>query len=152
MNEIVNKFLLVGNKFMPEMHSRQPGFTYSACRPFTKSKERIQKFLETGDSQYIYQNELDKACFQHGMAYGDFKDLARRTAPDKVLHDKAFNVTKNPKTDGLVDLLQWFSNFLIKKCLVVVLKIRISQTQNELKNCTNQLLENLKIAKDTKLL
>ena len=53
MNEIVNKFLLVGDKFMPEMHSRQPGFTYSACVPFTKNKERIQKFKETGDTSYI---------------------------------------------------------------------------------------------------
>ena len=63
------------------------GFTYSACRPFTKNKERIQKFKETGDTDYISKNELDKACFQHGMAYGDIKDLARRTASDKVLRD-----------------------------------------------------------------
>ena len=77
MNEIANKFLLAGDKFMPEMHLRQPGFTYSACGPFTKNKERIQKFKETGDTNYIYKNELDKACFQHDMAYGDFKDLNR---------------------------------------------------------------------------
>ena len=64
MNEIVNKFLLAGDKFMPEMRLRQPGFTYSACGPFTKNKERIQKFKETGDSQYIYQNKLDKSRFQ----------------------------------------------------------------------------------------
>ena len=70
MNEIVNKFLLVGDKFMPEMHLRQPGFTYSACGPFTKNKERTQKFKETGDTSYIYKNELDKACFQYDMAYG----------------------------------------------------------------------------------
>ena len=100
MNEIVNKFLLAGDKFMPEMHLKQPGFTYSACGPFTKNKERIQKFKETGDTNYIYKNELDKACFQHDMAYGDFKDLARRTASDKVLRDKAFNIAKNPKYDG----------------------------------------------------
>ena len=99
MNEIVNKFLLVGNKFMPEMHLKQPRFTYSACGPFTKHKERIQKFKETGDTSYIYRNELDKACFQHDVAYGDFKDLARRTASDKVLRDKAFNIAKNPKYD-----------------------------------------------------
>ena len=73
MNEIVNKFLLAGVKFMSETHLRQPGFTYSTCRPFTKNKERIQKFKDTS---YIYKNELDKACFQHDMAYGDFKDLA----------------------------------------------------------------------------
>ena len=100
MNEIVNKFLLAGDEFMPEMHLKQLGFTYSACRPFTKNKERIQKFKETGDTSYIYKNELDKACFQHDMAYGDFKDLKRRTASDKVLRDKAFNIAKNPKYDG----------------------------------------------------
>ena len=65
------------------MHLRQPGFTYSVCRPFTKNKERIQKFKITGDSRYIYQNEIDKACFQHVMAHGDFKKLPRRTASDK---------------------------------------------------------------------
>ena len=100
MNEIVNKFLLAGDKFMPEMHLKQPGFTYSACVPFTKNKWRIKKFKETGDTSYIYINELDEACFQHGMVYGDFKDLARRTASDKVLRDKAFNIGNNPKYDG----------------------------------------------------
>ena len=64
------------------MHLKEPGFNYSACRPFTKKK--IQKFKETGDSNYIYKNELDKAYFQHDMAYGDFKDLARRTVFDKI--------------------------------------------------------------------
>ena len=85
MNDIINKFLLAGDKFMPQMHLRQPKFTYSACVPFTKNKERIQKFKENEDSRYIYKNELHKACFQHDMAYGDFKDLAKRTAADKVL-------------------------------------------------------------------
>ena len=77
MNEIVNKFLLAGDEFMPEMHLKQPGFTYNACEPLTKNKERIQKFEETGDTSYIYKNELDKACFQRDMAYGDFKDLVK---------------------------------------------------------------------------
>ena len=92
MNDIINKFILAGDKFMPEMHLKQPGFTYSACGPFTKNKERIQKFKQTGDSRYIYiyKNELDKACYQHDMAYGDFKDLTKRTAAYKVLTDKAF--------------------------------------------------------------
>ena len=85
---------------MSEMHLKQPGFTYSACGPFTKNKKRIQKFKETGDTSYIYKNELDKACFQHDMAYGDFKDLARRTASDKILRDKAINIAKNLKYDG----------------------------------------------------
>ena len=100
MNEIVNEFLLARDNFMPEMHLRQPRFTCSACEQFSKNKERIQKFKETGDSQYIYPNELGKACFQHDMAYGDFKDLTRRTASDKILCDKAFNIAENLKYDG----------------------------------------------------
>ena len=100
MNDIINRFLLAGDKFMPEMHLKQPGFTYSACGPFTKNKERIQKFKETGDTEYIYKNKLDKACFQHDMAYGGFKYLPLITAADKVLRDKAFNIAKNPKYDG----------------------------------------------------
>ena len=83
MNEIVNKFLLADDKFMPEIHLRQPQFVYSACGAFTKNKERIQKFKETGDTSYINKNELDKACFQHDMAYGDFKDLPKRTCSRK---------------------------------------------------------------------
>ena len=82
------------------MHLKQPGFMYSACVPFTKNKKRIQKFKETGDPDYIYKNELDKACFQHDMTYRDFRDLARRTASNKVFRDKAFNIAKNPKYDG----------------------------------------------------
>ena len=100
MDEIIIKFLLAGDKLMPEMHLKQPGFTYGACGPFTKNKEEIQKFKETGDTSYIYKNELDKACFQHDMAYGDFKDLARKTASDKVFRDEAFNIAKNSKYDG----------------------------------------------------
>ena len=100
MNEIVNKFLLAGDKFMPEMHLRQPGFTDSACEPFTQNKERIQEFKETGDTSYIYKNELDKACFQHDMAYGDFKNLTKRTMANKVLRDKAFKIASDQKFDG----------------------------------------------------
>ena len=85
---------------MPEMHLRQPGFTNSAQEPFLKNKGRIQKFKETGDSRYIYQNKVRKASFQHVMAYGDSKDLTRRTVLDKILHDKAFNIAKNSKYDG----------------------------------------------------
>ena len=99
MNEIV--------KVMPVMHLRQTRFTYSACRPFTKNKERILKFKETGDSQYIYQNELDKAYFQDGMACGDFKDVTRRTASDKILHNKAFDIAKYPKYRGYQRGLAW---------------------------------------------
>ena len=85
---------------MPEMHLKQPGFTYSGCGSFTKNKKRTQKFKETGDTSYIYKNELDKVCFQHDMAYGDFKDLKRRTYSNKVLRNKAFNIVKNPKYDA----------------------------------------------------
>ena len=116
MNEIVDKFLLSGHKCMPQMHLKQPGFTYGSCGPFTKNKERIQKFKETRDTNYIYKNELDKACFQHDMTYGDFKDLARRTVSDKLLSDKAFSIAKNPKYDryqrGLACMLY---NFFDKK-------------------------------------
>ena len=100
MNEIVNKFLLAGDKFMPEVHLKQPGFTYSACGPFTKSKERIEKFMQTGNTDFIYRNELHKACFQDDMDYGKSKDLAKRIQSDKVLRDKAFKIASDPKYDG----------------------------------------------------
>ena len=100
MNEIINKFLLVGDKFMPEMDLEQQGFTYSACGPFTKNKERIEKFMQTGNTDFIYKNELDKTCFQHDMANGKSKDLIKRTQPDKVLKDKAFKIANNPNYDG----------------------------------------------------
>ena len=100
MNNVINKFLLAGDKFMPEMHLRQPRFVYSACGPFTRHKERIKKFKQTGDTRYIYRNELDKACFQHDAAYADHKDLINRTKADKVLRDKAYNIASNPKYDG----------------------------------------------------
>ena len=80
---------------MPEMHLKQLGFTNSACGPFTKNKERIQKVKGTGDTSYIYKNELDKACFQHDRTHRDFEDLKRRTASDKVVKDKAFNIAKS---------------------------------------------------------
>ena len=100
MNNIINIFLLAGDKIMPEMHLRQPQFVYSACGPFTRHKERIKKFEQTGDTRYIYRNELDKACFQHDSAYADHKDLINRTEADKVLRDKAYNIASNPKYDG----------------------------------------------------
>ena len=100
MNEIINKFLLAGDTFMPEMHLRQPGFTYSTCGSFTKNKGRIQKFMQTGNTDFIYKNKLDKACFQHDMDYGKTKDLVRRTQSDKVLRDKAFKIASDSKYDG----------------------------------------------------
>ena len=99
MNNIINKFLLAGDKFMPEMHLRQPRFVYSACGPFTRHKERIKEFKRTVDTRYIYRNELDKACFQHDSAYEDHNDLINRTEADKVLRDKAYDIASNPKYD-----------------------------------------------------
>ena len=100
MNEIVNKFLLADDKFMPELYLKQPGFTYSANGLFTRNKERIEKFIYTGNTNFIYKNELDKEYFQHDMAYGKSKELARRTQSDKVLRDKAFKIASGPKYDG----------------------------------------------------
>ena len=100
MNNVINKFLLAGDKFMPEMHLRQPRFVYSACGPFTRHKERIKEFKRTGDTRYIYRNELDKVCFQHNSAYAHHKDLINRTEADKVLRDKAYDIASNPKYDG----------------------------------------------------
>ena len=100
MNNIINKFLLAGDKFMPEMHLRQPQFVYSTGGPFTRHKERIKKFKQTGDTCYIYRNELDKACFQHDSAYVDHKDLINRTKSDKRLRDKANDIDSNPEYDG----------------------------------------------------
>ena len=100
MNNVFNKFLLAGDKFMPEIHLRQLQFTYSACGPFTKHEQRIQKFKKTGDTNYIYMNELDKACFTHDAAYSDSKDLTKRTTADKISKNKAFDIAKDPKYDG----------------------------------------------------
>ena len=131
---------------MPEKHLKQPGFTYSACRSFTKNKERIQKFKEIGDTKYIHKNELHKVCFQHNMACGDFKDLARKTASDKVLRDKAFNIAKKQNMMDIKEvLLLWFINFLIKNLFqlqiyllkVVVLILKSNKMNNWLKNYTN---------------
>ena len=82
------------------MHFKQLGCTYSACGTFTRNKERTEKFKKRGDSKYIYQSQLDKACFQHDLAHRDSKGLLKRTATDNVLRDKAFNIAKHPKYDG----------------------------------------------------
>ena len=100
MNNIINKFLLAGDKFMSEMHLRQPQFVYSACEPFTRHKERVKEFKRTSDTRYIYRNELDKACFRHDFAYADHKDLINRTEADKVLRDKAYGIASNSEYNG----------------------------------------------------
>ena len=116
MNEIVNKFLLLGDKFMPELHLKQPGFTYSACGSLTRNKERIEMFMQTGNTDFIYRDELDKACFQHDMAYRKSKEIEKRTQSDKVLRDKAFKIASDPNMLVIKeDQLQWFTSYLIKK-------------------------------------
>ena len=85
---------------MPEMHLKQPYFTYSACGPFAKNKERIEKFMQTENTDFINRSELDKACFQHDMAHGKSKNLANRTQSDKVLRDKVFETGSDSKYDG----------------------------------------------------
>ena len=115
MNEIVNKFLLADDKFMPEMHLKQPGFTNSVCGPFTKNKERIEKFMQTKNTDFIYRNELDKVCFQHNMAYGKSKYLTKKTQTE-VLRDKAFKIAVDPKYDGYQrGLASTFYKFFDKK-------------------------------------
>ena len=131
---------------MPKSHLRQPRLTYSAYGSLTKNKERIKELKESDNSRYIYQNELDKACFQHNMAYGDFKDLPRRTGAYKVLQDKAFNFSEYLKYDGYQrGLSSMVLIFYIKIPLlrvqiylqVVELKVKICHTKNCLKNNTN---------------
>ena len=145
MNEIFNNFILAGDKFMPEMHLQQHGFIYSTCRPFTKKKERITKIEETGDTSYIYKNELDKACFQHDMAYGDFKDIVRRTASDKVLRDKAFNIAKNPKYDrfqrGIASMVY---KFFDKKSKVGGVNIEVKHNKQLAKEFHKPIIRNFK--------
>ena len=115
MNNTINKLSLAGDKFMPEIHLRQPKFTYSACGPFTKHEQRIQKFKEL-DTNYIYKNELDMACFAHDAAYSDSKDLTKRTVADKILKNKAFDIAKDPKYDGYQrGLASMFINFFDKQ-------------------------------------
>ena len=101
---------------MAEIHLKQAGLTYSACGTFTKNKERIQKLMQAGNTDYIYKNDLGKACFQHDMAYGKYKDLVKRTQSGKGLRDKAFKIASNPNYDEYKkDQLQWFTFFLDKK-------------------------------------
>ena len=85
---------------MPELHLKQPGFTYSACEPFTKYCEKIQKFRETGNLKHLYRNELDKACFAHDAAYSHSKDLAKRTMSYKILKYRAYEIARNREYDG----------------------------------------------------
>ena len=116
-NGIINKFLLVGDRFMPELHLWDPKFKiYSACGPFTKHTQSINKFLNTGLLSEIYKNELDKACFQHDMAYSKYKDLKGRTQSDIVLKSKAYKIAVNPRIDDFQrDLASIFWDFFDKR-------------------------------------
>ena len=145
MNGIINKFSLAGDKFISETHLRQPGLTYSTCRSFTKNKERIQKIEETGYSRYTYQNELDKACFQHDMAYGDFKDLPRRTASDKVMRDKSFNIAKKLRYDGNQrGLASMLYKFFDKNPACSAVKNEIMQNEKLAQELYKIIIKNLK--------
>ena len=134
MNDIINKFISARDKFVPEMHLRQPQFTYSACGPFTKDKQRIQKFMQRGDKKYIYKNELDQACFAHDAAYSDSKDLTKRTTADKVLRDKAFNIAKDLKYDGyqrgLASMVYKFFDKNQKEVVLLALRLQINLLLN----------------------
>ena len=112
MNERVNTFLLTRYKIMPEMHWRQPGYTYSACKLFSKHCERIQKFKETGALKHTYKTKLEKACFSYDAAYVESKELAEGAIPDKFLKHRACAIAINPRYDGYQ---RRSTSFLIKK-------------------------------------
>ena len=145
MNNVINKFLLAGDKFMPEMHLRQPRFVYSVCGPFTRHKKRIKEFKRTGDTCYIYRNELDKACFQHDSAYADHKDLINRPEADKVLRDKAYDIASNPEYDGYQrSLVSMVYKFFDKKS--------IGSGFKKLKNTTKSTAEPSALARNSSIL
>ena len=129
---------------MPELHLRQTGFTYSACGPFTKNEEWIEKLMQMGNTYFLYRNELDKACIQHDMAYGKSKYLTKRTQSDKVLRDKTFKIASDPKYDGYQrGLAAMVYEFLIKNVVQVVLR-QLNQIVNLQMNFINRLLENVR--------
>ena len=97
MNKIIKNFFLIGEKLMPELHLKHPGFTYSGCEPFTNYRGRIKKLRKTGNLKHVYGNELDKVCFVHAAAYSDTKDLAKRTISDKILKDRDYEIARNRK-------------------------------------------------------
>ena len=106
---------------MLEMFLRQPGFRYCVCGPFTKNRNRIHKLKERGVLQYIYETEIGKACFQQDMEYGNFKDLPKKTASEKILCNRAFNIAKKLKYNVYKeDLPWWLINVLVKGCLLSV--------------------------------
>ena len=129
MSEIIDNFLLAGEKSMHGMNLRQPGLIYSSYGQFTENKKRMQKFKETTDSRYIYQKKLDKTCFQHDIDYGDFKDLSRRTDSNKVLLGKAFNIAETQKCDGYQRDLPSMAYKFFDKTFVGTVKYEIMRKQ-----------------------
>ena len=97
MNEIMNKSFLTEDKFMRNMHLKQPEFSYCACDSFTKHRDKNQAFKEACNLDYIYKNELDKSSSVHDAAYAKSKDLAKRTVSDHVLKSKAYKIALNPQ-------------------------------------------------------
>ena len=112
MNNIINKLLLADDKFMPEMHLRQPQFVYNACGPFTRHKERITEFKLKGDTRLLYRNELDKACFKHDAAYAEYKDVENRLISDQKFRTSTYDIASNPVYDvyerGLASMVYKF--------------------------------------------
>ena len=130
MNKKVNEFSLKGDRFIRELHLKQPQFTYSACGPFTKHKQRVEKFMQKGDLRNIYRNELDKACFQHDAGYSKYKDLTKRKQSDKFLKQKAFEIAANPKYDGYQrGLASMVYTFFDKKSKGAGIKNEIKENQ-----------------------
>ena len=115
MDKTINKFLLVGNKSVHEVHLNQPGFTYSACEPFTKQIERNQKFQETGNLKHIFKSELDKTAFSYDAVYSDIKDIAKGTISDEILKDRAYQIAINPKYGYQRGMTSMVYKFLTRK-------------------------------------
>ena len=123
---MVNKFLLTVNKFMPKMHLKQPGFTYCACGAFTKNEKNIQNTMQTGNTNYVHGDGLDKSCFQYNLAHGKYKDLTKRTELDKFLRGKTFKIVSSPKYVGCekgLDTMVYKQFFDKKSFRIVVLNL-----------------------------
>ena len=134
MNKTINKVLLTRDKFMPELHLTQPGFNYNACRPFTKHRQRIQNFRETGNLNHAYKNKLDKYYFARYTAYSNRKDLAKRTVSNKILKKRFYEIAINPKYDGYQRGLP----SMVYKFLDNKIGLGAGASVNEPKNYTNQ--------------
>ena len=116
-SDIINKFLLIGDKFMPEMHLWDPEIKkYSACGPFTRHQKRINMFMKDGTLSHILKNRLDAACFQHDFAYAKYKNRENRRQSDIILKSKALKIAPYPRVNGYQeDYHLWFISFLMKE-------------------------------------